>query len=65
MSMMDKVSRKLQDLLGKGKQGIGSATGNSRLETDGKGDQVKAAVKDAGEHVKEAASHIKDALKGD
>jgi hypothetical protein len=52
MGMMDTVTERLQGLLGKGK-------GN------GKSDEVKAAVKDAGEAVKEAAVHIKDALKGD
>jgi len=38
---------------------LGKGKGN------GKSDEVKAAVKDAGEAVKEAAVHIKDALKGD
>jgi ribosomal protein S5 len=32
---------------------------------DGKTDEVKTAVKDAGEAVKDAAMHIKDVLKGD
>ena len=50
MGMLDKVTERLQGLKGKGK-----ATGTGG---DGKGDEVKAAVKDA-------ATHIKDALKGD
>jgi len=57
MGMLDKVTERLQGLKGKGK-----ATGTGG---DGKGDEVKAAVKDAGEAVKDAATHIKDALKGD
>ena len=65
MGMMDKLSNKLQDLRGKGKEALGSAVGNKDLQGKGKGDQAKAALKDAGGHVKDAASDVKDALKGD
>ena len=61
MGMLDKVTERLQGLMGKG-NGKGTGTGKPG---DGKGDEVKAAVKDAGEAVKEAAVHIKDVLKGD
>jgi hypothetical protein len=59
MGMLDKVTERLQRLMGKG---TGKGTGKPG---DGKGDEVKAAVKDAGEAVKDAAVHIKDVLKGD
>ena len=61
MGMLDKVTERLQGLMGKGK---GKATATATAG-DGKGDEVKAAVKDAGEAVKDAATHIKDVLKGD
>ena len=65
MGMMDKVAHTFQGLLNKGKEGVGSATGNKRPGAEGKSDQVKAAVKDAAAHVKDAANQIKDAHKGD
>jgi hypothetical protein len=55
MGMFDKVTERLQALMGHDKGKPGS----------GKSDEVKTAVKDAGEAVKDAAVHIKDALKGD
>ena len=61
MGMLDKVTERLQGLMGKGKPGNGKSDGKG----DGKADEVKAAVKDAGEAVKDAAVHIKDVLKGD
>jgi uncharacterized protein YjbJ (UPF0337 family) len=64
MGMKDKLANKLQDLRGRGKEAVGSAVGNKDLETDGKVDQTKAGLKDAGEHVKDAASNVTDALKG-
>ena len=65
MTMRDKASNKSQDLKGKVKEAVGSATGNEDLRTKGKTDQVKAGVKDVGEKVKDAASNIKDAVKDD
>lgn len=40
--------------LAKGKQAAGQATGDDRLKSEGKGDQVKADLKQAGEKVKDA-----------
>jgi len=62
MGIADKAQNKAQDLGGKAKEAAGSATGDRDLENEGKGDQVKSAVKDAGEKVKDAASSIKDKL---
>ena len=63
MGMKDKVINRFQDLRGKGKQEIGSLLGNKHLETEGKVEQTKAGLKDAGESVKDAASTAADALK--
>jgi uncharacterized protein YjbJ (UPF0337 family) len=62
MGNKDKVSNKAQDLKGKVKEAVGSATGDEELETKGKVDQAKAGLKDAGEHLKDAASKVKDAV---
>ena len=64
MGTKDKASNKAQDLKGKGKEAVGSATGNRDLRTKGKSDQTKAALKDAGENIKDAASKVKNAVKG-
>ena len=65
MTTRDKASNKSQDLKGKVKEKVGSATGNKDLQSKGKSDQVKASVKDVGEKVKDAGSSIKDAVKRD
>jgi uncharacterized protein YjbJ (UPF0337 family) len=62
MGTKDKASNKVQDAIGKVKEIIGSAVGNSDLKNKGKVDQSNADLKDAGESVKEAVSHVKDAL---
>lgn len=62
MGTRNKASNKAQDLKGKMKERVGSATGNEDLEAKGKTDQSKSALKDAGEKVKDAASNVKDAL---
>ena len=64
MGMFDKVTERLQGLMGGKGQGKGKGKGKGK-PGDGKSDEVKTAVKDAGEAVKDAAVHIKDALKGD
>ncbi len=63
MGMKDRMHNKLQDLKGKGKQEVGSRIGNKDLETEGKLDQTKAGLKNAGESVKDAASNVTDAVK--
>jgi uncharacterized protein YjbJ (UPF0337 family) len=64
MGLRDRLMNTLQDLRGKGKAGLGSAVGNKDLEREGRADQTKAGLKDAGESVKDAASDVKDALGG-
>ena len=72
MGLKDKLSNKVEELRGKGKEALGGASGSPKLENEGKRDQASAAAKNAGEHVKdaagkvkEAAEHAKDELTGD
>jgi uncharacterized protein YjbJ (UPF0337 family) len=44
----------VEDLGGQAKEAVGSATGDKSTENEGKVDQVKANLKDAGEKVKDA-----------
>lgn len=50
----DKVGNKAEELGGKVKEAAGKATDNERLEAEGRGDQTKANLKQAGENVKDA-----------
>lgn len=54
MSSEDKLSNKAQELKGKVKEGAGDATDNERLEREGRADQTKGNLKQAGEKVKDA-----------
>ena len=63
MGMDDKATHKGEDLKGKAKEGTGKATGNQRLEGEGKDDQASASVKSAGDKAKDAAKDVKDAFK--
>lgn len=64
MSTSDKAANKAQDVKGRAKEAVGSATGNKDLEAKGKSDRAKASVKDVGEKMKDAGSRIKDAVRG-
>jgi len=50
----DKAKNKIDEIGGKAKEAIGKATGDENTENEGKFDQVKANLKDAGEKVKDA-----------
>jgi uncharacterized protein YjbJ (UPF0337 family) len=54
MSGTDKAKNKIEDVGGKAKEAVGRVTGDRSTENEGKGDQVKANLKDAGEKVKDA-----------
>jgi len=54
VSGTDKAKNKAQDLGGKAKEAIGKVTGDRNTENEGKGDQAKSNLKDAGEKVKDA-----------
>lgn len=53
---MDKAKHTGEELLGKAKEAAGKATGNNKLEAEGKADQVKAKAKQAGDDIKDAFS---------
>ncbi|GAB3572347.1 CsbD family protein [Arthrobacter alkaliphilus] len=54
MGLGDKIHNAAEKLHGKGEEAAGDATGNDRLKAEGKGHQVKADLKQAGEKVKDA-----------
>jgi uncharacterized protein YjbJ (UPF0337 family) len=53
MGFDDKVDNKSEELGGKVKEGVGKATDDEELEAQGKGDQAKANLKQAGEKIKD------------
>ena len=54
MGLADKAKNTAEDLKGKGKETTGDATGDDSLKAEGKTDQTKSSVKQAGENVKDA-----------
>ncbi|WP_020496516.1 CsbD family protein [Sciscionella marina] len=60
---------KMDDLAGKAKEAAGKATGDDKLDAEGKGDQAKAEFKEAAKGVKDAVSDAagkaKEAFKKD
>ena len=54
MSNDDKTENKTEELKGKAKETVGEVTGDEELEAQGKGDQVKSNLKQAGEKIKDA-----------
>ena len=54
MGFDDKVDNQTEKLAGKAKEGAGKATDDERLEAEGRADQSKADLKQAGEKVKDA-----------
>jgi uncharacterized protein YjbJ (UPF0337 family) len=54
MSGLDKAKNAVQDVQGKAKEGLGKVTGDRSTENEGKADQTKSDIKDAGENVKDA-----------
>ncbi|QGU03535.1 CsbD family protein [Corynebacterium comes] len=66
---MSTFENKAKDLGGKAKEGFGKATGNERLEAEGKADQTKADIKEgaerAGDKAKEAGDRVLGAFQDD
>ena len=54
MSALDKAKNKIENLGGKAKEAGGRATGDRSTEAEGKADQTKSNLKDAGEKIKDA-----------
>lgn len=58
MGTDDKVSNKAEELKGKGKEGWGRATDDEGKEAEGRADQGKANIKQAGEKAKDAVKDV-------
>ncbi|KAB7743215.1 CsbD family protein [Nostocoides sp. F2B08] len=54
MGIGDKFENTKDDLVGKAKEATGKATDDEQMEAEGKADQTKADLKQAGENVKDA-----------
>jgi uncharacterized protein YjbJ (UPF0337 family) len=54
MGMDDKLKNKSQDLKGEWKERVGDALDDEEMQAEGKADQTKANLKQAGEKVKDA-----------
>ncbi|MDN4645677.1 CsbD family protein [Arthrobacter sp. PsM3] len=54
MGLDDKIGNAAEKLGGKGKEAAGEATGDESLKAEGRGEQVKADLKQAGEKIKDA-----------
>jgi uncharacterized protein YjbJ (UPF0337 family) len=57
MSGIDKMKNKVEDMKGKGKEHVGESTDDESLANEGRADQSKSDVKQAGEKVKDAFKH--------
>ena len=57
MSTGDKIRHKAEELKGAAKEKLGDATDDRDLQAEGKKDQSKADLKQAGEKVKDAFKH--------
>ncbi|MGC5584788.1 CsbD family protein [Ornithinimicrobium sp. W1665] len=53
MGLGDKISNAAEDAKGKAKEGVGDATDNEQMQAEGKGEQLSASAKKAGENVKD------------
>lgn len=60
MSGEDKMKNAAEEAIGKAKEALGDLTDDERLKAEGKTEQVKANLKQAGENVKDAVKDAKD-----
>jgi len=63
MGLADKAKDKAEELAGKAKATVGDKTDNPDLETEGRMQEGKADVKQAGENVKDTGDNVTDALR--
>jgi len=57
MSATDKAKNAIEDVEGKAKEGLGRVSGDRDTENEGRKDQAKSDLKNAGENVKDAFKH--------
>lgn len=58
MSGTDKAKNKGQELGGKAKEAFGNVTGDESARDEGRSDQAKSNLKDAGEKLKDAFNRL-------
>lgn len=54
MGAQDKIGNAAKDVSGKVKEGVGKVTDNTRLEAEGKAEQVEAEVRKTAEKARDA-----------
>ena len=54
MATEDKAAHKAEDIKGKLKETVGKATDDDSMQAEGKADQSKSSLKQAGENIKDA-----------
>ncbi|MFC0626187.1 CsbD family protein [Kribbella deserti] len=54
MGIADKARNAAEELAGKAKEAVGNLTDDKDLQAEGKTDQTKADLKNAGENIKDA-----------
>jgi uncharacterized protein YjbJ (UPF0337 family) len=54
VSGTDKAKNKVDKVAGKAKEALGRITGDRPTENEGRGDQARSNLKDAGEKIKDA-----------
>jgi uncharacterized protein YjbJ (UPF0337 family) len=57
MSISKKLAHTAEAVKGSAKKATGRATGNRHLRADGRGDQIKGDIKQAGAKIKDAFRH--------
>ena len=60
MGLDDKIDNQAENLGGKAKEAVGRATDDDQLEAEGRADQAKSNVKQAGEKIKDAVRDTVD-----
>jgi uncharacterized protein YjbJ (UPF0337 family) len=63
MGVMNKLRNKFRMSRGHGKQEIGRATGNPRLEAEGQAERISGSARQVGEQVKDSGKNVRDAFK--
>jgi uncharacterized protein YjbJ (UPF0337 family) len=58
VSDTDKISNKAEELKGRVKENVGDAIDNEQMQGEGKVDQAKGNLKQAGEKVKDAVKGV-------
>jgi uncharacterized protein YjbJ (UPF0337 family) len=63
MGLLDKAENEFDKLKGGAKEEAGKRNNDPELEAEGKKDQAKGELKNAGEKAKDAVGDVKDALR--